>query len=105
MSATTTTVDGTTAARSERGHVALASGERVAMRMWKDEPPTDSKTPHTSPYETVGYAISGLAELHLGGETVRLSPGTSWVVPAGAEHHYTIIEPFTAVEATAPPAG
>ena len=55
-------------------------------------------------YETVGYVISGRAELDLEGQTVRLEPGDSWLVPAGARHTYRILEPFTAVEATAPPA-
>ena len=72
--------------------------------MWKDEAPTDDKSPHKNDYETVGYVISGRAELHVEGQTVTLAPGESWLVPAGAEHHYTILEPFTAVEATAPPA-
>lgn len=89
--------------RGEKGQIHLASGTRVAMRMWKDEAPTSSKTPHKNSYETVGYAISGLAELSIEGQTVRLEPGDSWVVPADAEHNYTIIEPFTAVEATSPP--
>lgn len=48
--------------------------------------------------------ISGRAELELEGQTVRLEPGDSWLVPANAEHSYRILEPFTAVEATAPPA-
>jgi hypothetical protein len=30
--------------------------------------------------------------------------GDSWVVPKGASHSYKILEPFTAVEATLPPA-
>jgi quercetin dioxygenase-like cupin family protein len=33
-----------------------------------------------------------------------LEPGDSWVVPKGASHSYRILEPFTAVEATCPPA-
>ena len=33
-----------------------------------------------------------------------MKAGDSWLVPAGAMHQYTILEPFTAVEATAPPA-
>ena len=33
-----------------------------------------------------------------------LVPGDSWVVPKGARHAYKILEPFTAVEATHPPA-
>ena len=39
-----------------------------------------------------------------GGETVALAPGDSYCVPAGAEHTYRILETFTSVEATAPPA-
>jgi quercetin dioxygenase-like cupin family protein len=55
-------------------------------------------------YETVGYVISGRAELRLEGQTLMLEAGDSWLVPPGAEHSYTILEPFTAIEATAPPA-
>jgi quercetin dioxygenase-like cupin family protein len=36
---------------------------------------------------------------------VTLAAGDSYCVPAGAEHTYRILETFTAVEATAPPAG
>ena len=38
------------------------------------------------------------------GQSLGLEPGAAWLVPAGAEHSYRILEPFTAVEATAPPA-
>jgi quercetin dioxygenase-like cupin family protein len=48
--------------------------------------------------------ISGRAELHLEGQMVLLGPGDSWVVPRGSSHTYKILEPFTAVEATSPPA-
>jgi quercetin dioxygenase-like cupin family protein len=33
-----------------------------------------------------------------------LEAGDSWLVPAGAEHAYRILDEFTAVEATSPPA-
>jgi quercetin dioxygenase-like cupin family protein len=52
----------------------------------------------------VGYVIRGRAELHLEGQKVLLEAGDSWVVPRGAEHAYKILEAFTAVEATSPPA-
>ena len=52
-------------------------------------------------YETVGYVISGRARLDLERQTLDLKFGDAWLVPAG---HYTIIEPFTAIEATAQPA-
>lgn len=88
----------------EMGQVYLASGKRVSMRMWRDEQPGEDKAPASREYETVGYVVSGRAELDLEGQTVKLEPGDSWVVPAGASHTYRILEAFTAVEATAPPA-
>jgi quercetin dioxygenase-like cupin family protein len=81
----------------------LASGKTVSMRLWEHEAPNTEKTSHRRDYETVGYVIEGRAELHIEGQTVLLEPGNSWVVPRGAEHHYKIVEPFTAVEATTPP--
>jgi quercetin dioxygenase-like cupin family protein len=49
-------------------------------------------------------AADGQAELILEDQCITLAPGDSWLVPAHAEHAYRVIEPFTAVEATAPPA-
>jgi quercetin dioxygenase-like cupin family protein len=87
------------------GQTYLASGKSVAMRLWKDEQPNDGDKPASRrDYETVGYVISGRAELHVEGQKVVLNPGDSWVVPAGAEHTYKVLESFTAVEATSPPA-
>jgi len=90
--------------KGDMGQVYLASGKNVAMRLWRDEPPGEPKPARRRDYETVGYVISGRAELQLEGQIVRLEPGDSWVVPKGAEHRYHILEPFTAVEATYPPA-
>ncbi|MDP4003716.1 cupin domain-containing protein [Methylobacterium sp. NEAU K] len=92
------------AAAGPHGEIVLAKGERLGMRMWRAEEPGTDKPKTTSPYETVGYVISGRAELVVGGETVPLAAGDSYCVPAGAEHTYRIMETFTAVEATAPPA-
>ncbi len=85
------------------GQKYLASGKTLSMRLWEDEGPSEGKAPTRRDYETVGYVISGRAELHLEGQMVRLEPGDSWVVPKGAEHTYRILESFTAVEATSPP--
>jgi quercetin dioxygenase-like cupin family protein len=85
------------------GQKYLASGVHVAMRLWEEQP-GKAKPPSRRDYETVGYVISGRAELHIEGQAIRLEPGDSWAVPRGAEHSYTILEPFTAVEATSPPA-
>ena len=85
------------------GQTYLASGKTVAMRLW-NVGPEDRKGPTRREYETVGYVIDGAATLHLEGQTVRLEAGDSWLVPKGAEHSYEILERFTAIEATAPPA-
>jgi quercetin dioxygenase-like cupin family protein len=85
---TITKVSSTHSPTGERGEVYLASGKRS----------------HRQEYEVTGFVISGRAELEIKGQTMRLEPGDSWVVPAGAEHTYRILETFTAVEATAPPA-
>ena len=92
--------------KGAQGQIYLASGKRVSMRMWRDEPPNDGQDTGSAPreYETVGYVISGRAELTIEGQTLRLEPGDSWLVPPGAQHSYRILEPFTAVEATTPPA-
>ena len=82
----------------------LASGKSLSMRLWQKEEPNQEKAFHTRPYETVGYVIAGKAKLHIGDQTAVLKPGDSWVVPRDAEHRYEILEPFTAVEATHPPA-
>jgi len=105
MSDTTVTkVSSAHSPTGDQGQVYLASGKRVSMRLWRDEQPTQDKPAHRHDYEVVGYVISGRAELGTEGQTVRLEAGDSWVVPAGAEHTYRILETFTAVEATAPPA-
>jgi quercetin dioxygenase-like cupin family protein len=91
------------APKGEMGQVYLASGTRVSMRLWNDEPP-QSKPAVRRDYETVGYVISGRAELVVEQQTVTLEPGDSWLVPANSEHSYRILEKFTAIEATAPPA-
>ncbi len=97
-------VSARTAPQGDLGQRYLGSGKRVAMRLWEGEPAGAAKPASRRGYETVGYVISGRAELSLEGQTIRLEPGDSWLVPADTEHSYRIIEPFTAVEATAPPA-
>ncbi len=86
------------------GQVYLALGKSISMRLWRTEPSDEAKPEASRDYETVGYVISGRAELHLEGQMVLLESGDSWVVPKGASHTYNILEPFTAVEATHPPA-
>jgi quercetin dioxygenase-like cupin family protein len=97
-------VDSAHSPKGEMGQKYLASGKSLSMRLWENEQPSDAKSEATRDYETVGYVIKGRAELHLEGQTILLEPGNSWVVPKDASHSYKILESFTAVEATSPPA-
>lgn len=107
MSATDTSVTKVNSSFSPHGDMGqkyLASGVHMAMRMWDGERPGPQKAATSRDYETVGYVIAGRAELHREGQMILLEPGDSWVVPKGASHSYKVLEPFTAVEATCPPA-
>lgn len=101
---TITKIDSTHSPRGKEGEKYLASGIHVAMRLWENEEPGEQKEPVSRAYETVGYVLQGRAELHSEGQMVLLEPGNSWVVPKGASHAYKILETFSAVEATTPPA-
>ena len=99
-----TKVGAANAPHGPQGQKYLATGISLGMRLWEKEAPAEKKPETSREYETVGYVITGRAELHLEGQVVHLEPGDSWVVPKGASHTYRILEPFTAVEATHPPA-
>lgn len=96
-------IDSRSSPHGAMGQKYLAEGKHVGMRLWENEQPAEPKPRATRDYETVGYVIAGKAELHIEGQIVLLNAGDSWLVPAGAEHTYRILEPFTAVEATSPP--
>jgi quercetin dioxygenase-like cupin family protein len=90
--------------RGRYGQKYLAAGVKISMRLWDEEQPGKPKAQTQRDYETVGYVVQGRAELQLEGQTIVLEPGDSWIVPKGSVHRYTILEPFTAIEATCPPA-
>lgn len=101
---TLTKIDSRHSPRGDMGQKYLASGISIAMRLWEEEEPGEQGPLQSRPYETVGYVVQGRAELHSEGQMVLLEPGNSWVVPKGAQHAYKILETFTAIEATHPPA-
>ncbi|MBE9182058.1 cupin domain-containing protein [Oculatella sp. LEGE 06141] len=97
-------IDSQHSPHGKMGQTYLATGINVSMRLWEDEQPGEAKPEAQRDYETVGYVIKGRAELQIEGQKVILEPGSSWVVPKGSQHTYKILESFTAVEATSPPA-
>ena len=104
MSATVKKVDSAHSPHGDMGQKLLVEGKHIAMRLWEEQPESNPKDMIARPYETVGYVISGRAELMIEGQTLTLEPGDSWLVPSDAKHTYVIKEAFTAVEATSPPA-
>jgi quercetin dioxygenase-like cupin family protein len=107
MSEHDTTIKKVQSSHSPKGPMGqkyLVSGKRVSMRLWQEEPAGAPEPATQREYETVGYVIEGRAELELEGQTVQLEPGDSWLVPPSAQHTYRILERFTAIEATSPPA-
>lgn len=97
-------VESKSSPKGAMGQKYLVAGKALSMRLWEAEPPGDAAAPTRRDYETVGYAIAGRAELELEGQRLKLGAGDCWLVPKGAAHRYKILEPFTAVEATSPPA-
>lgn len=101
---TITKVSSSFSPRGAMGQRYLASGRRLAMRLWENEMPGPDMPASQREYETIGFVLQGRAELNLEGQTILLGPGDCWVVPKDARHSYHILEPFTAIEATSPPA-
>ncbi len=97
-------VNSSSSPKGKMGQKYLACGVSIAMRLWEDLPVGTNNAPTKRDYETAGYVIEGRAELRLGNQTIILDPGDSWIVPCDAEHSYYILEPFTAIEVTHPPA-
>ena len=96
-------IDSSASPTGEMGQTYLVSGTAVALRRWTESAGT-AGDPHTRPYETVGYVVSGSVEVHVGDDVITCGAGDSYLVPEGATRHYKVLEDLTAVEATSPPA-
>jgi quercetin dioxygenase-like cupin family protein len=99
-----TKVSSASAPHGVQGQKYLAAGVHLSMRLWEGEEPGETKQVSARDYETAGFVLDGKAELQLEGQTVLLEKGDSWIVPKGSQHTYKVLEAFTAVEATSPPA-
>lgn len=96
-------IDSSASPTGAMGQKYLASGKALSMRLW-EEAPGATLEPHTRPYETVGYVVSGRVEVRVGGDVITCGAGDSYLVPDGAERQYVVLEALVAVEATSPPA-
>lgn len=96
-------IDSSASPTGPDGQKYLVSGKALAMRLW-EEAAGEAGEPHTRPYETVGYVVSGAVEVHVGDDRITCRQGDSYLVPDGAERTYVVLEDLVAVETTSPPA-
>lgn len=60
-------------------------GERIMLSLVEFEPEGHVPT-HNHPHEQAGVVLDGTLELTIGGETQRLAPGASYIIPGGVTH-------------------
>ena len=60
-------------------------GEKVMVALVELEPDTEVAE-HSHPQEQAGFIIEGTFTFTIGGETRRLGPGDTYVIPGGVPH-------------------
>ena len=80
----------------------LTAGDRMMLIEVTLEPGTVVPM-HTHPHEQTGYVVSGRMRLQIGDETLDLDPGDGYMIPGGAEHEATALEPLVIVDVFSPP--
>jgi mannose-6-phosphate isomerase-like protein (cupin superfamily) len=53
--------------------------------------------------ETLGYVIEGRGRLEIDGQVLMLEPGDCLIMPKGARHRFSVVEPLTMIESTLAP--
>jgi len=57
---------------------------------------------HTHPHEQIGYVSSGRVRFAVDGDVTVLSAGDSYLVPGGASHEVTALEPSVCIDVFSP---
>ena len=57
---------------------------------------------HTHPHEQIGYVSSGRVRFEIDGDTRELRAGDSYLVPGGARHLVTALEPSVCIDVFSP---
>jgi len=80
----------------------LTAGDRMMLIEVTLEP--GAAVPmHTHPHEQTGYVVSGRMRLQIGDQTLDLDPGDAYMIPGGAEHEATALDPLVIVDVFSPP--
>ena len=79
----------------------LTSGDRTTLcEITMDEGATVPA--HTHPHEQAGYVASGRVRFAIDGDERELRAGDSYLVPGGATHEVTALEPSVCVDIFSP---
>lgn len=57
---------------------------------------------HTHPHEQVGYVVRGRVRFAIDGDARELAAGDSYLVPGGATHEVTALEPSVCIDCFSP---
>ena len=57
---------------------------------------------HTHPHEQIGYVVRGRVRFDIGGEARELRAGDGYLVPGGASHEVTALEPSVCIDIFSP---
>ena len=72
----------------------LAAGAGSAFEMFEWHGPENSgPPPHKHPWTESYFVISGEADVFIGDQTLRATPGCFVSVPPGTVHHYRVLTP------------
>ena len=85
------------------GVVRRLLGSGAALSLVEIQIETGHEVPeHTHPHEQAGQVASGRVRFTIGGQTLELGRGDSYLIPGNVPHHVVALEPTTLIEAFSP---
>ena len=85
------------------GVVRRLLGSGAVLSLVEIQIETNHEVPeHTHPHEQAGQVASGRVRFTIGGQTMELERGDSYLIPGGVPHHVVALEPTTLIEAFSP---
>jgi uncharacterized cupin superfamily protein len=80
----------------------LARRRHVELRLWERDPAGEATADADAEHDHVAYVQSGAIIVRIDhGPPVELHSGDSYVVPAGCDCRFEVLEPSTVIEAIA----
>ena len=81
----------------------LARRRHLEMRRWERDPAGEATVDPDAEHDRVSYVQAGAIIVRIDhGPPVELHAGDSYVVPAGCDCCFEVLEPSTVIEAVAP---